>query len=168
MSSTCGQTLLHEYKNTHCDTTHHICWAVFSRTNLRFGYGKMHFNCKHSLIPPDDKSLTGTTACDGDEDTTVCPQSPLQWLRRWRRRRRRLSHGTSTGLQVRTIAVLHYRQILMTLLTGLMYQLAIKTSPTSNFSLCCYRSSSHVASIVSKYTFTPGVKISFSRTLRQW
>lgn len=39
----------------------------------------MHLSSKHKQLP-DDKSFNATTVCDGEEDTTVSPQSPLQWL----------------------------------------------------------------------------------------
>lgn len=74
-----------KYKNTNYHA-HHIGWSIFSWTNLRLRDGKMHFNpLKHSLLVPDYKSFnaaatTTTTGYDGEEDTTVSPQSALQWL----------------------------------------------------------------------------------------
>lgn len=45
---------LTKYKTKTNLHTHHIGWSIFSRTNLCFGDGKMHFRCR---LLPDDKSF---------------------------------------------------------------------------------------------------------------
>lgn len=111
----------------------------------------MHFSSKRSL-PPDDKSSNATTGLrQREKDTTVSPQSPLQWLSAAateeeealaRLIHRFVSPGNAVPdsgggdcwrrrcLNSNSCTTSHPHQ----------------TSPTSNFSHCCPRSS-HVASV---------------------
>lgn len=116
----------------------------------------MHFSSKRSL-PPDDKSSNATTGLrQREKDTTVSPQSPLQWLSAAateeeealaRLIHRFVSPGNAVPdsgggdcwrrrcLNSNSCTTSHPHQ----------------TSPTSNFSHCCPRSS-HVASVPQLHT----------------
>ncbi len=137
-------------KNTYYHA-HHIGWSIFSRTNLRFWDGKMHFLTRPQTPP----QLTM------EEKTPVRHRVHCSGCRRRLRRRRGLSHGSSSGLQVRgkrCQAGGDYRRLSYLADNSRTDLHSHKTSPTSvsNFSHC---RSSHVASV--NYTFTISVKTAF-------